>query len=83
MKKKMNLPVHIFVWGDGVGDGFTVNLVNRVQRQLNDQPMDSLVFVNGHYVLQDLQDERKQEKVRGEPPLHLVRGVVIDLILCR
>lgn len=58
-KKKMNLPVHIFVWGNSVGDGFTVNLVNRVQRQLNDQPVDSLVFINGHYVLQDLQDERK------------------------
>ena len=29
--------------------------MNRVQRQLDNQPVDGLVLINGHDVLQDLQ----------------------------
>lgn len=60
----MDRPVHVFVWRDGVGDAFTVDLVNGVQRELDDQPVDVLVLVNGPDVLQDLQDGRSE--VRGQ-----------------
>lgn len=58
-------PIHVFLWRDGVGDEVGVDVVNGVQRQLDDQTVDGRVLVGTHDALQDLQHHRKQETVRA------------------
>lgn len=58
---EVDSPVYIFLWRDGIGDKFAVNGVNGVQRQLDNEAVDRLVFINGQDALQDLQDNRTEE----------------------
>lgn len=54
----MFLPVNIFFWSHGVGDLLCVDLVNRVQRQLDDEAMNGRVLVHLSDAVKNLQTDK-------------------------
>lgn len=51
-------PVHILLWGHGVGHLLCVDLVNGVQGQLHDEAVDGRVLVHLCDAVKNLQTER-------------------------
>lgn len=44
--KSLYLPIYILFWSHGVGDLLSVDAVNRVQRQLHYEPMNTAVLID-------------------------------------
>lgn len=48
-------PIDILLWGHSIGDFLRVHLVDGVQRQLHDEPVDTRVLVHFSDTVENLQ----------------------------